>query len=101
MTKLKSALASLLVGLFGCANVQAQVTIDVSKITCEQLVLWKVTDPEKIAYWMSGYFNAKRGTTTIDMGSFEQNVNKVKDHCRANYNQTVLQAVEVVLGVSR
>ena len=32
----------------------AQTTIDVAKITCEQLVLMKVADPDHIAIWLSG-----------------------------------------------
>ena len=42
---------------------RAQVTIDVSKITCNQLVDREVGDPRDIAIWLSGYYHGKRGET--------------------------------------
>jgi acid stress chaperone HdeB len=97
MTMLTIVLPALALALLSAPAAQAQVTIDISKITCEQLLLWKVTDPEKIAYWLSGYYNGKRDNTLLDTSTFEQNVNKVKDYCRSNYNTTVMQAVDAVL----
>jgi hypothetical protein len=51
--------------------VQAQVTIDVSKITCNQMFAYKIADPNKIALWLSGYYNGKRGTTIVDTQQFQ------------------------------
>jgi hypothetical protein len=34
-----------------------------AKITCEQLVLLQVADPDHLAIWLSGYYNGKRNTT--------------------------------------
>jgi hypothetical protein len=45
---------------------QAQVTVDVSKITCEQFVGYKITNPRNISMWLSGYYNGKRGNTMLD-----------------------------------
>ena len=45
---------------------RAQVTIDVSKITCNQFVDREVGDPREIAIWLSGYYHGKRGDTTVD-----------------------------------
>jgi hypothetical protein len=73
---------------------QAQVTIDVSKITCEQFILFKIMDPEKIAYWLSGYYNAKRDNTVIDPQVFTEIFDRMKDYCRSNLKLTVMQAVE-------
>src|SRR5215211_1571432 len=52
--------------------VKAQVTIDVSRITCEQFILFQVMDPEKIAYWLSGYYNGKQNNTIIDPQVFKE-----------------------------
>src|SRR5262245_63026093 len=38
---------------------RAQVTIDVSKITCDQWIGYKLTRPENIAMWLSGYYHGK------------------------------------------
>ena len=45
------------------APARAQVTIDVSKITCDQYVGYKVTNPQNIAIWLSGYYSGKRDST--------------------------------------
>ena len=96
MTKSKLTLAGLLLSLM-VPSAQAQVLLDVSKITCEQFVLWKVTDPDKIAIWLSGYHHAKRGNTIIDPKSLEENTKKLRDYCRSNFKVTVMQAVETLL----
>lgn len=72
----------------------AQSTIDVAKITCEQFLLFQVTDPDYIAAWLSGYYHAKQGTTVIDVQQLKNNANRVKEFCRANLQQTVMQVVE-------
>ena len=80
---------------------RAQVTIDVSKITCEQYILWQVTDPQFIAIWLSGYYNGKRGNTVIDPQSLTQNAGKVRDYCRQNLKMPVMQAAETVVGAGK
>jgi HdeA/HdeB family protein len=40
---------------------RAQVTLDVSKITCDQYTSHKITSPQNIAIWLSGYYHGKRG----------------------------------------
>jgi acid stress chaperone HdeB len=44
-------------GLLALPAAQAQVTIDVSKITCEQLLNSKIAAPRIIAIWLSGFYN--------------------------------------------
>jgi acid stress chaperone HdeB len=44
----------------------AQVTIDVSKITCDQYVGFKVADPKDIATWLSGYYHGNRATPFLN-----------------------------------
>jgi hypothetical protein len=75
----------------------AQTTVDVAKITCEQYVTFKVTDPRNIGIWLSGYYHAKRGSTVVDIQQLEQNAQKVTDFCRANYPVPVMEAVEKAL----
>jgi hypothetical protein len=84
----------LLALITGAQPSQAQVTLDVSKITCEQFILFKVTDPQKIAIWLSGYYHGKRETTVVDTQTFSEFSDKTKDYCRANFTMPVMQAVE-------
>ena len=37
---------------------KAQVTLDVTKITCGQFAAYKITNPKYIAVWVSGYYSS-------------------------------------------
>jgi hypothetical protein len=79
----------------GC---QAQTTIDVSKITCDQFTLSQVANPDYIAIWLSGYYHGKKNQTTIDVESLKANADKVRSYCLYNgTGSTLMQAVEKVL----
>jgi hypothetical protein len=58
--------SAIVVVAFSISPVQAQMTLDVSKITCEQYYLAKVVHPNSVAIWLSGYYNGKRDNTVID-----------------------------------
>jgi acid stress chaperone HdeB len=78
------------------ADAHAQVTIDVSKITCEQFRSYSITDPNNIALWLSGYYNGKRDNTIISIESFKNNLEKMKDYCITHRTTLVMQAAEVI-----
>jgi acid stress chaperone HdeB len=80
-------------------EVRAQVTLDLSKVTCDQFVGYKITDPKNIAIWLSGYFNAKRGNTIIDTQGFDTNTRKLQDYCFGNPATPVMQATEIVFNI--
>jgi len=92
-----SKLSSIIFCLVASAA-QAQVTIDISKITCEQFRGYAITDPNNIALWLSGYYNGQRGNTVIAVESFKENIEKLKNHCITNPKVTVMQAVQAILG---
>jgi acid stress chaperone HdeB len=79
---------------------QAQTTIDVAKITCEQFVLMRVADPDYLAIWLNGYYNGKRDSTTIDVQRLKDNARKVKSYCLYNKG-TLMEAVEKLLSPSK
>ena len=86
--------------VFATVSTQAQVSIDVSKITCDQYVHSKITTPNLIAAWLSGYYNAKRNNRVIDLDTLEDNVSKVTNYCydEKNFKVPIMKAVETVLG---
>ena len=75
-------------------EVRAQVALDLSKVTCDQFVGYKITDPQNIAIWLSGYYNGKRGNTVIDTQGFDANTKKLRDYCFRNPTTPVMQATE-------
>src|SRR3954451_12634235 len=96
MIKLASALALILVAA-AVSPVHAQVTLDLSKVTCDQWSGYKITNPQNIALWLSGYYNGKRGNTILDTQALTADVQKVRDFCIVNPKTPVMEAVEKVL----
>ena len=93
MKNANHVLFGLLLASFPSGPGLAQTTIDVAKITCEQLVLLKVADPDHIAIWLSGYYHGKRNTTTVDVEQLKDTARKVLSYCLYNKG-TVMEAVE-------
>jgi acid stress chaperone HdeB len=86
---------------FAILPARAQVTVDVSKITCEQYVLFTVADPHDIAMWLSGYFNGQKSNTVLDTQQFREHAKKVMDYCQLNLKTPVMEAAERVLGIRK
>jgi acid stress chaperone HdeB len=97
MIDIRVALAAMALALVPISETGAQVTIDMSKITCEQFVLYQIPNADYIPAWLSGYYSAKRDTTLVDPQALKANVEKVRDYCRGNFPTTLMQAVETVL----
>jgi acid stress chaperone HdeB len=94
---LKSIIVSGLI--FFCAAVstaRAQVTLDVSKITCDQFTGYKITNPQNIAIWLSGYYSGKRDTTIVETQTLVANAKELRDYCIRNPQTPVMRAVETL-----
>jgi HdeA/HdeB family len=98
--KARSVAVFLTVVMLGAAGAHAQVSIDVAKITCRQLLFDKVISPntKSLALWLSGFYNGKRNNTVLDIGELAKNTDKVEDYCRMNEDVTVMDAVTKALG---
>ena len=101
MTLPTRMVAALILVLAPCSVARSQVTIDVAKITCDQFVLFKVTDPRNIAIWLSGYYHGKRDNTLVDTQQLAAYADKVKSFCLQKPQATVMQAVETVFGAPK
>jgi acid stress chaperone HdeB len=78
------------------APAHAQVTLDMAKVTCDQWSGYKITNPQNIALWLSGYHSAKRGSTLVDTQGLLASTQKLRDFCITNPQLPVMQAVEKV-----
>ena len=73
---------SILIAVFGTSPpTQAQVMLDMSKVTCWQYVTYKVTNPKYISVWLSGYYHGKSGDTVVDMQQVVENADKLTAFC--------------------
>jgi acid stress chaperone HdeB len=89
-----TALASI-----GLQAVQAQVTIDITEITCNQFLGSQITDPRTLGIWLNGYANGARGKTLIDPLSVTEN--NLIDYCVSHNNMLVLDAARNVVGADK
>jgi hypothetical protein len=80
---------------------RAQVTLDVSKITCDQFAGYKITNPQNIAIWLNGFYNGKRGNTILDTQGLAANAKKLQDYCIRNPQALVMQAVETLMATDK
>ena len=99
MSKLASAW--VVIGMLWVSHAEAQVTIDVSKITCGQFLQNKVVSNRTIAIWLSGFYAGKRNDFLIDTQAVERNVGRVTRYCESNRNVSLTQAVETTLGAAK
>ena len=88
------AAALLIAGAYN--PVKAQLILEMSALTCKNII---EAPPERqilIAAWMSGYFNAERNMPTVDFGRFETNKKLVMKYCRGYRNANLMRAIRTV-----
>lgn len=86
-----------------CMSVaQGQVTVDVSKITCEQFLLSRI-DQKMVATWLSGFYHGKRNSTVIELQNVKDNAKNVRSFCLQSSNRKMLlvDAAERAVGKSQ
>jgi hypothetical protein len=104
MEVIVKALLLLTSALFVFAQVtasQAQVTVDVSKITCEQFLLENPWPSKYVVFWLNGYYNGKRNNTIIEPEAMDEREDKVESYCNQHREMTVADAVKNVLGLDK
>jgi hypothetical protein len=101
MIKLILVTLGLILALEKVPLAQAQVTLDITKVTCEQYNAYKITNPQNIAIWLSGYYHGKRGDTTLDTQGLVANAKKLRSYCFRNPETLVMNAVETLFAKDR
>lgn len=99
----KSLSLGLLLGLLSTTLSYGQVTVDVTKITCEQFFYSKVSHPRTLSVWLSGYYHGKRDAAVVNTQKVIENADKVQRFCRqqSNFKVPLMEAVERALGNSQ
>ena len=96
MTKPISVGVALTLALVASPGAQAQVALDVAKMTCEQFAAYKVANPKFIAIWLNGYHHGTRADTVVDVQQLDADTKKMQDYCIQNPDVALMQAVEAV-----
>src|SRR5688500_14540328 len=75
------------------APASAQVVIDLSVITCRQLLESDRERQSLISSWMSGYFSATKNLNELDIRYVKRNAKVVGNYCRTHKSDTVMNAM--------
>jgi acid stress chaperone HdeB len=85
--------------LVGLQAVQAQVTIDITKITCDQFLAGQLTDASTLSKWLNGYLNGERHKTLVDPLSLQ--VSDLITYCITHTDMPVLDAARNLVGADK
>jgi acid stress chaperone HdeB len=81
------------------ATAQKKMTVDMAKVTCNELTGANYDEFVTFIYWMGGYYNATIRSTVVDLSGYVRAAKKVKAFCQKNPNATVMSSAERVLGI--
>jgi len=92
---MKRIILAVLATLPLAAPARAQtVVLDLSLLTCKQLLDAPTEQQVLINSWMGGYFSASRNITTIDLRYVDRNVKVMAKYCKAHKAETVMSALQ-------
>lgn len=92
--KIKGTFFAAALVIVANAPAKAQVIIDLSLITCKDYQGYDSEKQDMVTYWMSGYFNAAKGYSTIDFKRLNRNIKVVGDYCKKHKNETLMSAIQ-------
>src|SRR6516164_3285892 len=100
--KLRLLLTSTLFLFVQIPTMQAQETLDLAKITCQQFMGEQLATPSRdIVLLLAGYYNGKRNNTIIEPQTIIKEDEKVNSYCYQHGDTTVMDAVKNVLGFDK
>ncbi len=90
----RNTIASMCVLLTFIEPARAQVVVDLSLITCQQLLESDTERRALISSWMSGYFSATKNLSVLDFRYVKRNAKVVGDYCKTHRSDTVMNAMQ-------
>jgi acid stress chaperone HdeB len=85
---------TLLLACGSAVPARAQAVLDLSLITCRQLLAADAERQALIGSWMSGYFSATKNLDTLDFRYVERNRRVVGNYCKTHKSETVMSAMQ-------
>lgn len=73
---------------------EAYVRVDMSKYNCAHFLAMPPDEADFFAAWLSGWFNQKIGSTSVDYTVFDRNVRNVRKWCVANPKELVMNGIQ-------
>jgi hypothetical protein len=72
----------------------AQLTIDMGRITCEQYLAMPPTRSNDFSAWMSGWFSFKNDRPFVDLVVHQKNIASVKEWCKFHPGESVMMGLK-------
>ena len=93
--KARLLLASALFMFVQIPTMQAQVTVDVVKIMCEQLSMEELPfSSREVILWLSGYYHREHNNTVIEPDAIKRDANNLNTYCFEHGETTVMDALK-------
>ena len=78
----------------------AQLTIDMGRITCGQYLAMPPAQSDNFSAWMSGWFSYQNRRTFVDLVLHQKNIASVKAWCQLNPNESVMSGLQKAVGTN-
>ena len=72
----------------------AQVTLDMTQVTCASYLAMSPSQARIFSAWMSGWFNQRFGYITVGFDDFARNVASISQWCAGNPQTTIMAALD-------
>jgi hypothetical protein len=93
--KARLFLTSALFVFMQIPTMQAQVTVDVAKVTCDELFKEETQwTSGEIILWLSGYYHGESHNTIIQPSALKRDEDKLNTYCYGHGDTTVMDAVK-------
>jgi acid stress chaperone HdeB len=76
------------------APASAQVTIEMSEITCKDFAGYDADAQDFITNWMRGYFSSKKNITVVDSRYVKRNGQKIAAYCKKLPKSLLMDAIQ-------
>jgi hypothetical protein len=78
----------------------AQLTIDMGKIRCDQYLAMPPSQSDHFSAWMSGWFSYQKSRTFVDLALHQKNIASVKDWCKYHPAESVMYGLQQAVGTN-
>ena len=91
---MKSVLITLAIFLAALATpARSQGILDLSLVTCRQLLNADDDMQRLISSWLAGYFSASKNLSVVDFRYTERNTKAIGSYCRTHKSDTAMNAM--------
>ena len=90
----KIALAGFAIALSMTAPANAQVTIEMSEITCKDFAGYDAETQDFIGNWMRGYWMSTKNLTVVESRYVKRNSGKIAKYCKKLPKSKLMDAIQ-------